>query len=407
MGIILSFFIGALYCRSVIREGSFTPPPEHEHLSPAEVQSALQLGERLGDFWQRVLVQVIHKNNSQVYPLARNAGPSPGLLADVSYSQLLHYVATSNNKNLWKDAFKKYSEHGVAVQWKGGAQVGTDSLHNVLREVIWRLFGCKIIALREEGAPQSSMQGSRLPEPHSNVLPALCALEGEEHVFIILNNVYHSVHQCVSFSPAKLSGLEAGALFILYQILEVARDTHDRGLHLGDITLHQLYIDNALYLRLLPSIPDNLIQPESSQPSHLPKNKSLSESEQHPDSTIGEKRQSHSSDSTIGEKRQSHSSDSTRSTGDFEADSVRTNSPEQNSERSKIPQDSRGDLAKRKSLLPVSKKSEMNQTAQPKASVIEGSENRNSANQADSRLLEYQKLISSEDAFEALRQVLK
>lgn len=174
----------------------------------------------------------------------------------------------------------------------------------------------------------------------------------------------------------------------------MARDTHDRGLHLGDITLHQLYIDNALYLRLLPSIPDNLIQPESSQPSHLPKNKSLSESEQHPDSTIGE-------------KRQSHSSDSTRSTGDFEADSVRTNSPEQNSERSKIPQDSRGDLAKRKSLLPVSKKSEMNQTAQPKASVIEGSENRNSANQADSRLLEYQKLISSEDAFEALRQVLK
>ncbi|XP_042862258.1 WD repeat-containing protein 81-like isoform X2 [Penaeus japonicus] len=387
-------YIYSPWIRSVVREGSFTPPPEHENLSPAEVQSALQLGERLGNFWQRVLVQVIHKNNSQVYPLARNAGPSPGLLADVSYSQLLHYVATSNNKNLWKDAFKKYSEHGVAVQWKGGAQVGTDSLHNVLREVIWRLFGCKIISLREDCILQSGVQGGRLPEPHSNVLPALCALEGEEHVFVILNSVYHSVHQCVSFSPAKLSGLEAGALFILYQILEVARDTHDRGLHLGDVTLHQLYIDNALYLRLLPSIPDNLIQPESSPPSHLLKSKSLSESEQHPDSAMGEKSQS----------RLSHSSDSTRSTGDLDADSGRTNSPEQNSERSRVPQDSRGDHSKRKSLLPTSKKSEMNQPVQSKTSTIEGFESRNSATQADSRLLEYQKLISSEDAFETLRQ---
>lgn len=212
----------------------------------------------------------------------------------------------------------------------------------------------------------------------------------------IYKNELSPTNKLISFSiysPAKLSGLEAGALFILYQILEVARDTHDRGLHLGDITLHQLYIDNALYLRLLPSIPDNLIQPETSQPSHLLKSKSLSESEQQ-------------QDAAIGEKRQSHSSDSTRSTGDLEADLVRTNSPEQNSERSKVFQDFRGDLAKRKKL-PVSKKSEMNQTAQPKTSVIEGSENRNSANQTDSRLLEYQKLISSEDAFDALRQVLK
>lgn len=53
---------------------------------------------------------------------------------------------------------------------------------------------------------------------------------------------------------------------MLYQLLEAARDTHDRGLHLGDVTLSHLFVDDALYLSLLPCIPDSLIEPES-QPS--------------------------------------------------------------------------------------------------------------------------------------------
>lgn len=55
------------------------------------------------------MLQIIPKNDCDVYPLARNCSQSQGFLADMSYSQLLHYVATSNSKNLWKDAYKKYS----------------------------------------------------------------------------------------------------------------------------------------------------------------------------------------------------------------------------------------------------------------------------------------------------------
>lgn len=51
-------------------------------------------------------------------------------------------------------------------------------------------------------------------------------------------------------------------LFVLYQLLEAARDTHDRGLHLGDITLSHLFVDDALYLNLLPCISDSLIKPD-------------------------------------------------------------------------------------------------------------------------------------------------
>lgn len=71
---------------------------------------------------------------------------------------------------------------------------------------------------------------------------------------------------CLKFivihSPVKLSGSEVRPLFVLYQLLEAARDTHDRGLHLGDITLSHLFVDDALYLSLLPCISDSLIKPE-------------------------------------------------------------------------------------------------------------------------------------------------
>lgn len=40
------------------------------------------------------------------------------------------------------------TEHGVAMQWKGGMQVGTEGHNTVLREVLHRLYGCKIIPVR-------------------------------------------------------------------------------------------------------------------------------------------------------------------------------------------------------------------------------------------------------------------
>lgn len=66
----------------------------------------------------------------------------------------------------------------------------------------------------------------------------------------------------VIYSPAKLSGSEVRPLFVLYQLLEAARDTHDRGLQLGDITLSHLFVDDALYLNLLPCISDSLMKPD-------------------------------------------------------------------------------------------------------------------------------------------------
>ncbi|XP_045593332.1 WD repeat-containing protein 81 isoform X2 [Procambarus clarkii] len=377
------------WIRAVVRDGTFYIPMLHDTLSAAEIQSALQLGERIGDLWQRVLIQVIPKNETQVYPLARNSGHSPGLMADVSYSQLLHYVATSNNKNLWKDAYKKYSEHGVAVQWKGGAQVGTDSMHNVLREVLWRLYGCKVIPIRGDTPVHGGIQGSRVPGPHTNVLPAICAFEADQHILVMLNSVYHNVLQCVSFSPGKLIGSEARPLFILYQILEAARDTHDRGLHLGNFTLSHLFIDDSLYLSLLPSIPDNLIQPDSLHSQHTTKEKAEIEVIQETDSGRERSRVSPSMDASqcIEVPKSDHISD----TQDLYAENNYATQCQQTSTKL--------------FYCPVTMTKKVYDNFQVNDGDSEETKHLSALSQLDRRLLPYQKLMSSEEAFDILKQV--
>ncbi|CAL4227957.1 unnamed protein product, partial [Meganyctiphanes norvegica] len=45
------------------------------------------------------------------------------------------------------------------------------------------------------------------------------------------------------------------------QILEAARDTHDRGLHLGDVSTQHIFLDNSLFLSLTPNVTQSLLQP--------------------------------------------------------------------------------------------------------------------------------------------------
>ncbi|KAK7074513.1 hypothetical protein SK128_005347 [Halocaridina rubra] len=378
-------FVSTQWIRCVIKDGLYSYPPLHDIWSHPEIQSAVQLREKIGDLWQRILVQVIPKSDKAVYPLARRSEHSPGLTADVSYSQLLHYVATSNNKNLWKDAYKKFPEHGVAVQWKGGAHVGTDEFQNVLRDVLWRFYGCKIIPLKEISPNHTRLQNSRVPGPHSNILPALCAFEGEHHFFVVLNSVHHNVQHCVSFSPAKLSESAARPLFILYQILEAVRDTHDRGLHLGDVTLNHLFVDNALYLSLLPSVPDNLLYPESLL-SGDKLGKSNAFQKWDGARTIPPKQ--------INSSKLLQVSDNSKNTAD--CDSEHSDSYDHSLEKNYLSQNQRSSFASSDSTGNTSKKSSCED---------QGHSNGGCGNQLDNRLDAFQRLITSEDAFEILKQV--
>lgn len=131
----------------------------------------------------------------------------------------------------------------------------------VLLDIVCRTYGCPIVYL-------GSHEGSSTPrsiEPHPNCLPTLCAVfAGSSQPLLLLQpQVAHSAYDCVSFSPALLSASRSRPLFVIFQLLQLMRDSHDRGLVLGDLSLHDLLLTEGLWLQALPKLQDNLHCPSN------------------------------------------------------------------------------------------------------------------------------------------------
>lgn len=83
-----------------------------------------------------------------------------------------------------------------------------------------------------------------------NVLPAECLLETTEMLYVILPYTQYSLHDIVSFSPAKLANSHAKVLFILYQLLKALQACHAAGLSCGELSLQDVAVDDQLCSRL-------------------------------------------------------------------------------------------------------------------------------------------------------------
>lgn len=105
----------------------------------------------------------------------------------------------------------------------------------------------------KENYPSSSssvFSKSQLEGLCPNVLPAECLLETSEMLYVILPYTQYSLHDIVSFSPAKLANSHAKVLFILYQLLKALQACHAAGLSCGELSLRDVAVDEQLCSRL-------------------------------------------------------------------------------------------------------------------------------------------------------------
>ncbi|XP_038108668.1 WD repeat-containing protein 81 [Culex quinquefasciatus] len=280
--------------------------------------------------WSRVYVSVYKKHPSKVIPLPRNkfltnlttaSSTSSGTDAvptdnedPLHYSQLLQYVAQTNHKNLWKAAYRKYAgsrPQGPASSAIAGgnhhsltsAQVGsfdsggssgsigapsitvTNSTKKqqesnnisaallpydyVLRESLSRAYGCRIVRVDEELGSAPDYGGLGV-QGHANLYPVLVAIETNMNLFVIFDPfIENNLLDCVTYSPAVLEKSHNKPLFLIYQLLNLMKSLHDRGLNLGNIGLGDIYLTENLWLRVIPNLEVNLLEFDDEIQRHL------------------------------------------------------------------------------------------------------------------------------------------
>ncbi|XP_054269421.1 WD repeat-containing protein 81-like [Macrosteles quadrilineatus] len=223
----------------------------HDQLSPSEVEAWFKQGENLGSSWIHLLFVVVEKLDTPVIPLPR-LKPGGKIEAVLSYYQVLHYVSHTNHKNLWKEAFKKYSNNIYSGRYSDHSTIQLTDSSRVLRNVITRAYGCPILSL--DGRPVPVEENATI---HPNLLPCRFALEDGKSFILVFEGVpSHTLQDCVMFSPAVVN-CHSKVQCLVYQLLCLLRHVHDKGLVLGDITLADIHVDAHLWIQVIPKLTAN------------------------------------------------------------------------------------------------------------------------------------------------------
>ena len=83
-----------------------------------------------------------------------------------------------------------------------------------------------------------------------NIKHPLMVVETCKEFYILNRYSKYSVHDCVSFSPAKLCDSYAKLLFILYQLLHATSHCHKYGSSVGQLKLKDIEIDENLWVKV-------------------------------------------------------------------------------------------------------------------------------------------------------------
>lgn len=133
---------------------------------------------------------------------------------------------------------------------------------DALRHALQKLFNLTFIPC-DKVSPSISPAKEKEKENHANghckpqsehlwpnVVAAEGLLETAEMLYVVLPYTQYSLHDIVSFSPAKLANSHAKVLFILYQLLTALQACHSSGLACGELSLLDVAVDEQLCARL-------------------------------------------------------------------------------------------------------------------------------------------------------------
>ncbi|XP_056139146.1 WD repeat-containing protein 81 [Lampris incognitus] len=249
-----------------LRERRVTRCARFEGVGETEIRSFLQRSQaKLPPGWTRVCVQGVRKSKLG-YRLARDPCCREGKAAPLdSFLATMQCVSQCNVRNLWREAYLNL------VQPYAGAteQIQIVAL-DAVRQALQKLFNSTFISTdkvspslsparereKETPLPSSSSSFSKSHSDHlcPNVLPAVCLLESAEILYVVLPYTQYSLHDIVSYSPAKLATSHAKVLFILYQLLIALQACHAAGLSCGELSLHDIAVDDQLCSRLRLSL---------------------------------------------------------------------------------------------------------------------------------------------------------
>ncbi|XP_043759287.1 WD repeat-containing protein 81 isoform X2 [Cervus elaphus] len=220
------------------------PCPRAEGLSEAEVRTLLQRSvQRLPAGWTRVEVHGLRKRRLS-YPLGglpfEEGSGSPETL-----TRFMQDVAAQNYRNLWRHAYHTYGQ----PYSHSPAPAAVPALDSV-RQALQRVYGFPFLPVGEATqCPSYAREGPCAPRgcPASpSLLRAEALLESPEMLYVVHPYVQFSLHDVVTFSPAKLTNSQAKVLFILFRVLRAMDACHRQGLACGALSLHHIAVDEKL-----------------------------------------------------------------------------------------------------------------------------------------------------------------
>ncbi|KAM0737071.1 WD repeat-containing protein 81 [Formica fusca] len=238
----------------------------HDRLSSDEIAAQPSL-DKLGCDWLRIYAKVYVKQYKNAIPLPRGRPTSTKNQTELMFSQLLHYVAETNYRNLWKETYKKYYNPWNFVEQKEQSNITANANDvAIMYEVLNRMYGCPLVQV-QRGVVLSVSNGAS-SETHCNLVPIHFVVETTSAFIIFYEQIANfSLRECVMYSPAALNTSHGKSLFVVYQLLRLSRDLHDRGLALGEITLSDILITDNFTVKVLPKLSDNIyLKPENECP---------------------------------------------------------------------------------------------------------------------------------------------